>query len=61
MGRGDLPDMYARVRGCAAPEGGCRHIRQSQLHMLHMLCNTSGTLKIALHYIGKDGIFDYGI
>ena len=28
MGRGDLPDMYARARGRAAPEGECGHIRQ---------------------------------
>ena len=28
MGRRDLPDMYARARGRAAPEGECRHIRQ---------------------------------
>ena len=28
MGRGDLPKMYARARGCAAPEGECGHIRQ---------------------------------
>ena len=34
---------------------------KSQLHMLHMLCNTSGIIKIALHYIRKDGTFDYGI
>ena len=34
---------------------------KSRLCMLHMLCNTSGILKIALHYIGKDGAFNYGI
>ena len=28
MGRSDLPDMYARARGRAAPEGECGHIRQ---------------------------------
>ena len=28
MGRSDLPDMYAQVRGCAALEGECGHIRQ---------------------------------
>ena len=28
MGRGDLPDMYARARGRAAPECECGHIRQ---------------------------------
>ena len=31
------------------------------VYMLHMLCNTSGIQKIALHYISKDGAFDYGI
>ena len=52
MGRSDLPYMYARARGRTC---------KSQLHMLHMLCNTSSILKIALQYIGKDGTFDYGI
>ena len=28
MGRSDLPDMYARARGRAAPECECGHIRQ---------------------------------
>ena len=28
MGRSDLPDMYARARGRAAPEGERGHIRQ---------------------------------
>ena len=28
MGRRDLPDMYARARRRAAPEGECGHIRQ---------------------------------
>ena len=28
MGKSDLPDMYARARGRAAPEGECGHIRQ---------------------------------
>ena len=28
MGRRDLPDIYARVRGCCGPEGECGHIRQ---------------------------------
>ena len=28
MGWRDLPDMYARAIGRAAPEGECRHIRQ---------------------------------
>ena len=54
----DLPDMYARVRGHAAPEGDCGHIRQiTTAHVTY----TSGKLKIALVYIGKDGTFDYGI
>ena len=34
---------------------------KSRLLMLHMLCNTSGLQKIALHYLAKDGTFDYGI
>ena len=28
MGKSNLPDMYARARGRAAPEGECGHIRQ---------------------------------
>ena len=35
MGRRDLPNMYARAKGHAPPEGECRHIR---LHMLHIVC-----------------------
>ena len=30
--------MYTRARGCAAPEGECRHsyvLGKSQMHMLH--------------------------
>ena len=34
---------------------------KSRLRMLHMLCNTSGLRKTALHCIGKDGAFDYGM
>ena len=50
-------------------EGECRHIRQSQPHMLHMLCNASATLKICRnlpnavlpHYITTDAVHDCGI
>ena len=28
MSRSDLPDMYTRARGRAAPSGECGHIRQ---------------------------------
>ena len=45
MGRGDLPDMYARARGRAAPGGECGHIRQiTTAHVTFSICNmgTSG-------------------
>ena len=61
MGRSDLPDMYARARGRAAPEGECRHIRQITTAHVTYVMYTYGIRKIALHYIGKDGAFDYGI
>ena len=54
MGRTDLPAMYARARGHAVhePEGvqwpraSADISGKSRSHMLHMLCNTSGTPKI---------------
>ena len=61
MGRSDLPDMYARAQGLTVPEGRCGHIRRIKTaHVTYVMCNTSGIPKIALHYIGKDGAFDYG-
>ena len=39
MGRGDLPDMYARARERVHTYQG-----KSRLHMLHMLCNTFITM-----------------
>ena len=44
MGTRDLPDMYARgpqARGLRAYISG-----KSRVHMLQVICNTSGTLKI---------------
>ena len=53
---------------CTHEPEGVQHPRvsvdilgKSLLPMLHMLCNTSGIQKITLHYIGKDGTFDYDI
>ena len=40
MGRSDLPGMYARARGRAAPEGECGHIRQiTTAHVTCYICN----------------------
>ena len=47
--------------GAQRPRASADISGKSQPHMLHMLCNTSGILKIALHYIGKDGAFSYSI
>ena len=47
--------------GAQRPRASADISGKSRLPMLHMLCNTSGIRKIALHYIGKDGTFDYGI
>ena len=43
MGRGDLPDMYARARGRVHTYQG-----KSRLYMLYMLCNTFITIVIIL-------------
>ena len=47
--------------GAQCPRASADISGKSQPPVLHMLCNTSGIRKIALHYIGKDGTFDYGI
>ena len=47
--------------GAQRPRASADISGKSRLPMLHMLCNTSGIRKIAQHYIGKDGAFDYGI
>ena len=47
--------------GAQRPRASADISGKSRPPMLHMLCNTSGIRKIALHYIGKDGAFDYGI
>ena len=47
--------------GAQRPRASADISGKSRLPMLHMLCNTSGTRKIALRYIGKYGAFDYGI
>ena len=49
MGTRDLPDMYARgpqARGLRAYISG-----KSRVHMLQVICNTSGTLKICPNLI----------
>ena len=61
IGRSDLPDMHTQAQGRAAPRVSVDISGKLRLRMLHMLCNTSGILRIALHYIGKDGTFDYRI
>ena len=47
--------------GAQRPRASADISGKSRPPMLHMLCNTSGIRKITLHYIGKDGAFDYGI
>ena len=44
MGMRDLPDMYAQ----SPRAGGLRAyiLGKSRVHMLQVMCNTSGTLKI---------------
>ena len=64
-------DMYARVQGHTAPESGCEHTRKMPTaHMLHMLCNTYGTLKICptcyslcclFIYIMTGAVYGYGV
>ena len=55
-------------KGTQHPRASADISGKSRLHMLHMLCNTSGTLKIcqnlpntALLYIRTDAVYDYGI
>ena len=47
--------------GTQRPRASADISGKSRLRMLHMLCNTSGKLKIGVLYIGKDCAFDYGI
>ena len=44
MGTRDLPDMYARSPRAAGPRAYISG--KSRVHMLQVICNTSGTLKI---------------
>ena len=38
MGKRDLPDMYARAQGRAAPKGECGHIRQiPAAHVIYVM------------------------
>ena len=62
MGRSNLPDMYARALRCPSADISGK----SRLHMLHMLFNTSGTIKIAQTYkisiyINAGVMYNYGI
>ena len=62
MGRSDLLICTHEHEGVHRPRASADISGKSRLCMLHMLCNTSGILKIALHcYISKDGAFHYGI
>ena len=73
MSRRDLPDMSALALGHCMPLGSCIHTvsGKSQPHMLHILCNTFGILKICRNLpnaalllysiITTDAINDYGI
>ena len=47
MGCRNLPIMYAQTRGAQRLRVSADISGKSLLHMLHMLCNTSGTQKIA--------------
>ena len=52
----DLPDMYARARGRAAPEGSCVHIRQiTPAHVTYITyptstCDITGLYPTAFDY-----------
>ena len=46
MGRSDLSDMSHEPEGMQLPRANAHISGKSRPHILHMLCNTSGTIKL---------------